>query len=134
MPNVCQPPHHIEDTQQFVDHTKSVHLLPEKVMTSYDITVLFTSVPVHPAINIVQTRLQQDPLLQQRTSMSILQIITLIEVFLKNTYFLFQGKYFEQVHDVAKEFHIILCHPTGITLSPVSPAPQLPRPLYPIYC
>ena len=33
--------------------------------------------------------------------MSIQQIIKLLEFYLKNTYFLFQGKYYEQVHDAA---------------------------------
>ena len=33
--------------------------------------------------------------------MSIQQIVTLLEFCLKNTYFLFQGKYYEQVHGAA---------------------------------
>ena len=33
--------------------------------------------------------------------MSIQQIITLLEFCLKNTYFLFQGKYYKQVHGFA---------------------------------
>ena len=33
--------------------------------------------------------------------MPISQIITLLEICLQNTYFCFQGKYFEQVHDAA---------------------------------
>ena len=33
--------------------------------------------------------------------MSIPQIVSLLEFFLKNTYFLFQGKYYEQVHGAA---------------------------------
>ena len=35
------------------------------------------------------------------TQMSIPQIVTLLEFCLKNTYFLFQGKYYEQVHGAA---------------------------------
>ena len=54
-----------------------------------------------PSINIVKHRLTQDPTLQQRTQMSIPQIFTLLEFYLKNTYFLFQGKYYEQVHGAA---------------------------------
>ena len=33
--------------------------------------------------------------------MSIPQIVSLLEFFLKNTYFPFQGKYYEQVHGAA---------------------------------
>ena len=70
-------------------------------MVSDDIKALFTSTLVEPVINIVQSRLQKDPLLPQRLSMSIPQIITLLEFCLKNTYFLFQGKYFKQIHVAA---------------------------------
>ena len=62
-----------------------------------------TSILVDPAINIVQTRLQYDLLLPEITSMSIPQIITLLEFCLKNTYYLLQGKYFEQVPGVAMD-------------------------------
>ena len=60
-------------------------------MASYDIKGLFTAVPVDPAIAIVKYGLQHDPSLPNRTSLSIPQIITLLEFYLKNTYFLFQG-------------------------------------------
>ena len=68
-----------------------------RVITSFDVKALFTSVPVHPAIQIVKQRLQQDTTLSQRTSMSIPQITSLLEFCLTNTYFLFQVKYYEQV-------------------------------------
>ena len=61
----------------------------------------FTLVPVDYATATVQNKVQQDPLLPHRTSMSISQIIILLEFCLKTTYFLFQGKYFEQVHGAA---------------------------------
>ena len=58
-------------------------------MSSYDVKALFTSVPVDPSINIFKQKLQQDPLLLQRTKKSIQQIVTLLEFCLRNTYFLF---------------------------------------------
>ena len=75
-------------------------------MTSYDVKALFTSVPMDPSINIVKQKLQQDPLITQRSYMSIPQIVTLLEFCLRKTYFLFQGKYYEQVHDAAMGSHI----------------------------
>ena len=70
-------------------------------MASFEVKALFTSVPVDPAIQIVQQKLQHDPTLQSRTNMSIPHIISLLEFYIKNTYFLFQGKYYEQVHGAA---------------------------------
>ena len=76
-------------------------LEPGEVITSFDVKAFFTSVPVAPSIQIVKQRLQQDPTLLQRTSLSIQQITTLLEFCLTNTYFLFQGKYYEQVQFAA---------------------------------
>ena len=100
-PLVGQSPHHLKNTQHFVEHIKQVRLEPGEVITSYDVKALFTSVPVDPFIQIVQQKLSQDPTLPQRTNMSIQQIMKLLEFCLKNTYFLFQGKYYEQVHGAA---------------------------------
>ena len=60
-----------------------------------------TSVPVQPAIQIVQQRLQQDNTPPQRTSMFIAQITSLLEFCLTNTYSLFQGKYYQQAQGAA---------------------------------
>ena len=82
-PLAGQFPHHIKNTFQFVEYIRKVKLEPGEVMTSYDVKALFTSVPVDPSIAIVQCILQQEPLLSQRTSMSIPQIFTLLEFCLK---------------------------------------------------
>ena len=84
-----------------MEHIKQVRLEPGEVITSFDVKVLYTSVPVDPSIQIEQQKLTQDPTLPQRTNMSIQQIIKLLEFCLKNTYFLFQGKCDEQVHGLA---------------------------------
>ena len=93
--------HTIKNTVHFMKHIKPLKLQQEYCMVTYDVTALFTSVPVDPAISIVKSKLLQDSLLSHRTSISIPQIITLHEVCLKNTYLFFWGKYFEQVHGAA---------------------------------
>ena len=100
-PLVGQSPHHLKNTQHFIQQLQSKRLEPGEVITSFDVKALFTSVPIQPSIQIVKQRLQQDPTLPQRTCMSIPQIITLLEFCLNNTYFLFQGKYYEQVQGAA---------------------------------
>ena len=96
-----QSPHHLKNTQHFIQQLQGKKLEPGEVITSFDVKALFTSVPVKPAIQIVKQRLQQDNTLAQRTSMSIAQITSLLEFCLTNTYFLFQGKYYEQVQGAA---------------------------------
>ena len=100
-PLVGQSPHHLKNIQHFIQQLQGKKLEPGEVITSFDVKALFTSVPVQPAIQIVKQRLQQDNTLPQRTSMSIPQITFLLGFCLTNTYFLFQGKYYEQVQGAA---------------------------------
>ena len=55
---VGQSPHHLKNTQHFIQQLQSKKLEPREVITSFDVKALFTSVPVHPAIQIVKQRLQ----------------------------------------------------------------------------
>ena len=41
-------PHHIQSTSDFVSQVREVTLLPEECLSSYDVTALFTSVPIDP--------------------------------------------------------------------------------------
>ena len=100
-PLVGQSPHHLKNTQNFIQQLQNQRLEPREVTTSFDVKDLFTSVPVAPSIKLSKQKLQQDPTLPQRTNMSIQQIITLQEFCLTNTYFLFQGEYFEQIQGAA---------------------------------
>ena len=44
-PLVGKSPHHIHNNQDFLEHLKGIKLAPDDVMVSYDVKVLFTSVP-----------------------------------------------------------------------------------------
>ena len=100
-PLVGQSPHHLKNTQHFIQQIQGKSLQPGDSITSFNVKALFTSVPVQPAIQIVNNRLQQDNTLQQRTAMSIPQITSLLEFCLTQTYFLFQGKYYKQTQGAA---------------------------------
>ena len=64
-------------------------------------SALFTSVPIDPALKIIKDLLVKDPILKDRTVIGIDDIILLLEFCLKNTYFSFQGQFFEQVKGAA---------------------------------
>ena len=70
-------------------------------MSSYDVTSLFTSVPVDPALNITKDLLEKDEKLNDRTVLSVQNIMELLGFCLNNTYFSFQNKFYEQVEGVA---------------------------------
>ena len=67
----------------------------------YDVSALFTSIPIEPAINIIKKHLEEDKDLHKRTSMTVKHIPCLLEFCLKNTYFSFQGSFYEQTEGAA---------------------------------
>ena len=93
--------HHIQNTKVIKEQVNNIKLGPGECTTSYGITALSMSVPVNPALNIVQSKLEQDLGLQRRNKLTIQHSINLLGFCLHNTYFLFQGKYYEQVEGAA---------------------------------
>ena len=100
-PPVCKSPHHINSTQDFVEQVKHITLAPEECLSSYDVSALFTSVPVDPALIIIRDLLDKDHTLKERTVLAVNDIIILLWFCLKNTYFSFQDQFYEQVEGVA---------------------------------
>ena len=68
---------------------------------SYDVSALFTSIPIEPAINVIKKHIEEDKELDNRTSMTVKHISCLLEFCLKNTYFSFQGRFYEQTEGAA---------------------------------
>ena len=88
--------HQVLNSREFADDIKKIKLEEGQCIMSYDVATLFTSIPVKPAIEVVKKKLEQDTELHQRTTMSPQNILDLLEFCLCNTYFLFQGQYYEQ--------------------------------------
>ena len=100
-PLVGKSPHHINSTQDFVKQVRHITLVPGECLSSYDVSALFTSVPIDPALKVIKDLLEKDPTLKDRTVIGVDDIILLLEFCLKNTYFSFQGQFFEQVEGAA---------------------------------
>ena len=100
-PLVGKSPHHINSTHDFVEQVNKVTLLPGECLSCYDVTALFTLVPVYPSLGITKDLLEKDPNLKERRVLLVGDIILLLEFCLKNTYFCFQGQFCEQVEGMA---------------------------------
>ena len=98
---VGKSPHHIKSTQDFVEEVRHITLAPGECLSSYDVSALFTSVPIDPALKVIKGLLEKDHTLKDRTVMGVKDIILLLEFCLKNTYFSFQDQFFEQVEGAA---------------------------------
>ena len=100
-PLVGRSPHHVQNNKAFLENIKDIKLQPDECMMSYDVSALFTSIPIDPAIKTIRKQLEEDQDLKKRTSMTVDHIISLLEFCLKNTYFSFQGRYYEQTEGAA---------------------------------
>ena len=86
----CQNP------KTIVEQVKQIKLEPGECLSSYDVSPLFTSVLIDPALNIIKDLLDKDTTLKERTVMEVSDIILLLEFCLKNTYLSFQDQFYEQ--------------------------------------
>ena len=100
--------HQVNNSKEFAEDIKKMKLEEGECIMSYDVAALFTSIPVKPAIEVIKKKLEQDKELHQRTTMSI-QNLDLLEFCLCNTYFLFQGQYYEQIQGIAMGFSSKSC-------------------------
>ena len=73
----------------------------EEELRSYDVSALFTSVPVDKALEINRKRLQDDITLPNRTPLSPDDVTAVLDKCLKGMYFLFKGDYHLQIHGAA---------------------------------
>ena len=89
-PLVGKSPHHIQSMGDFVSKAKGLTLQQGECLTSYDVTSLFTSVPIDPALNIIKDLLEKDEKLNDRTVLSVQNILELLGFYLHNAYFFFK--------------------------------------------
>ena len=95
-PLVGRSTHHVRNNQDFIQSIEEVTVESEECMMSYDVKYLFTSIPIQTTLNIIKKLLEEDTSLQQRTTMAVKHIYSLLEFCLTNTYFSFQGNLYEQ--------------------------------------
>ena len=126
-PLVGKSSHHVKNTHDFIDQIKGIHSSQHQCMMLYDVKALSTSVPTTQATNIIKKLLEQDQELQQRTSLSIENILSLLEFCLNSNYFSFQGKYFEQLEGAAMGSPIVAnLYMESFEVDVISSAPHPP--------
>ena len=76
-------PHHITSTHDFVEQVKQLTLAPGECLSSYDVSVLFTSVPEDQVLWVIKDLLKKDLILKDRTVLTVNDIIQLLEFCIK---------------------------------------------------
>ena len=60
-PMIGKSSHHINSAQDFVEQVKHITLVPGEYLSTYDVSALFTSVPVDPALRVINDLLEKRP-------------------------------------------------------------------------
>ena len=108
-PLVGKNPHFIKNSEDFVKKIADLEVPPPRKLVSYDVTALFTSIPIEDAIDVVRRKLEDDTTLNNRCELSIDQVVTLLEFCLKTTYFVCDNIFYRQIQGA----------PMGSPVSPV---------------
>ena len=89
------------DSFHFTDFIKTVKLNDDETFLSFDVTSLYTSVPISESVNIIEKLLDNDTTLESRTPLSPSDITQGIELCLRSTYFTFKRILYKQTDGVA---------------------------------
>ena len=73
----------------------------DECMVSFDVISLFTKTPVNVAKTVVLERLKKDDTLDDRSDLTLTDIMTALNLCLDNTYLYFRGKFYRQIFGVA---------------------------------
>ena len=95
-PLVGKTPYHIKNSKDFANKIKDLEVPPPWKLVSFDVSALFTSIPIDEAIEVVKNKLQQDLSWRQQTSLQAVDILQLLELCLNTTYSMFKEEYYQQ--------------------------------------
>ena len=97
-PLIGKSEHHITNTQSFVEQIRDLQLDPDESLVSFDVSALFTSIPVDKTLDIVRELLNKDNTWWKDAAESLDTdtVIKLLSFCLTTTYFVFKGDYYQQ--------------------------------------
>ena len=80
---------------------KNITLTPEETLVSFEVSALFTSVPVAQAVSVTKTRLEENDTLHERTKLTVEDIVDILDLVLSTTYFMYNEYFYKQTHGAA---------------------------------
>ena len=100
-PLVGKTPHHVKNSLDFVKKVKDLEVPPPWKLISFDVTALFTSIPILEAVEVVKKCLEKDTSWKLRTNLEAEDILQLLELCLNTTYFIYEKEYYQQKQGAA---------------------------------
>jgi len=86
----------VTNSIHFVSIISNEKIQDNEIMVSFDVESLFTNVPIEGAVQAARRKLESDPGLTDRTTLTPAEIADLLNFVLRSTYFLYNGSIYEQ--------------------------------------
>ena len=86
----------VTNSAHFASIISSENIQDNEIMVSFDVESLFTNVPIEGAVQAARGKLESDPDLADRTTLTPAEIADLLDFVLRFTYFQYNGTIYEQ--------------------------------------
>ena len=98
---VAKTPHHLQNSADLVNKLSQIRVDEDESLISFDVSALFTSVPVEENLTLIYEKLAADPSLADRTALSPQQVTDLLRMCLTTTYFKYDSIFYAQTEGAA---------------------------------
>ncbi len=88
--------HHIKNSAHFLQKLQPVQAKSTEIMVSFDISSLFTNVPIAKTTEILMNVLTNDPSLHNRTTLDAADVTNLVHICVTATVFTFRDRLYQQ--------------------------------------
>ena len=100
-PMVGKTPHHLQNSADLVNKLSQIRVDEHESLISFDVSALFTSVPLEEGVTLIHEKLTADPSLADRTALSPQQVTYLLRMCLTTIYFKYDGNFYAQIEGAA---------------------------------
>jgi hypothetical protein len=91
----------VTNSTDFAHRLSDINIEDDEIMISFDVVSLFTAIPVEKTCEHIRNKLLKDATLQQRTNLTIDDIIKLLRFTLSNSFFNYNKQTYKQIHGCA---------------------------------
>jgi hypothetical protein len=88
----------VKNSEHFVHLIKGINLHDQDILISFNIVSLFINVLVEEVLQVTKDKLCMDSTLLERSPLQVADVMQLLEVCMKTTYFQFHAKFYQQKH------------------------------------
>ena len=109
----------VKDSKGFSQYLRSVHIEQDEGLVSFDISALFTSIPVPTALDVINRLFTEHievpetwgkykcSFEESTVGLNKNEVMGLLKLVLENCVFSFQGKFYKQLHGAAMSVHLV---------------------------